>query len=124
MKIKANEKNIILYLENNNNDNTPIFIKSDSNLIKQVIINLIGNALKFTNEGNIIIRYSINNIDSKNILAVEVEDTGIGINNLYLDKIFEPFFQVNSSDEQKGTGLGLSISKQSVELLNGNIFCQ
>lgn len=105
-------------------------VRSDSNLIittdqfrlRQIITNLITNAIKFTNQGYIEFGY---NIKDNHTLLFYVKDTGIGISNDKLQIIFERFKQVKDTDiVYGGTGLGLSISKTLVELLGGNIWVE
>ncbi len=100
-------------------------IIGDKVRLNQVIINLINNAIKFTDSGYIILSAKKIYSDSKIInIQFSVEDTGIGIDNDYKDKIFEAFFQGDSSKTKKyaGTGLGLAISKEIVGLMNGEIW--
>jgi len=103
-----------------NNMNKECFIHGDEDRIKQVLHNLLGNAIKFTNEG----RITINAEDKNDEILISVEDTGIGIPNSKLENIFESFEQIESSEIRTvgGTGLGLSISKKLVELHNGKIW--
>lgn len=117
------DKNISLKLEIENG--TPIYIKSDFERIKQVLVNLIGNAVKFTDNGNIDIRIKASHLD--NYLyeyQITVADTGIGIPDNMQEKLFNRFTQVDNSSTRKygGTGLGLAISKGLVELLGGEIW--
>lgn len=98
--------------------NTAPFIYADSGKLRQVLINLLGNAVKFTASGSVTLRTTTENL----ILTIEVIDTGTGIPADKLDDLFQPFVQLiqNNSDMQ-GTGLGLSISKSLVELMGGKI---
>lgn len=98
--------------------NTAPFIYADSGKLRQVLINLLGNAVKFTASGSVTLRTTTENL----ILTIEVIDTGSGIPADKLDDLFQPFVQLiqNNSDMQ-GTGLGLSISKSLVELMGGKI---
>lgn len=98
--------------------NTAPFIYTDSGKLRQVLINLLGNAVKFTASGSVTLRTTTENL----ILTIEVIDTGSGIPADKLDDLFQPFVQLiqNNSDMQ-GTGLGLSISKSLVELMGGKI---
>jgi len=97
----------------------PQYITSDKKKIFQVLINIIGNAIKFTETGSIVIKISLNN----NFLLFEVIDTGIGISKENLPVIFEEFKQIESSSSRKyqGTGLGLTICKKIIEFLGGSI---
>jgi len=102
----------------------PLQVIGDSDKVKQVLINLVGNAIKFTEKGEICIEVQVvkQNIDNA-ILRFEVTDTGIGIPDTEIDRIFEAFGQANRPEGKKyeGTGLGLTISKQLVELMKGEI---
>jgi len=96
----------------------------DSERIKQILINLISNAIKFTDKGTISISVQKNNIDNLHqSLKISVSDTGIGIDEKILPSLFNVFTQADSSTTRKygGTGLGLAISKKLVELMNGTI---
>lgn len=102
-------------------DNIPnVIIYTDEYRLKQILNNLVGNAIKFTNKGYVKIGYCIK---EGNILF-NIEDTGNGIPEEDKDYIFERFTQLNEKDSKKygGTGLGLSISKKVVELLGGKIW--
>ena len=98
----------------------------DATRLRQILFNLIGNAVKFTEHGHICLRVrAVNedNIRSKLDLTIEVEDTGIGIDQAQQDFIFRDFEQLEGQDVRKygGTGLGLSISKRLTELMGGDI---
>ncbi|MFH0733302.1 MAG: two-component regulator propeller domain-containing protein [bacterium] len=104
----------------------PSKIIIDETLLRQILVNLIGNAVKFTNEGKITVvaKQENINLEKRTIdLFVSVADTGIGISGELKDKIFESFFQLDNNTERKygGTGLGLSITKKLVEMMNGNL---
>ena len=106
--------------------NLPRFVKGDSLRLKQVIINLINNAIKFTSKGEVFIKVSLAQklADDQLEIAFSVKDTGIGIPNDKLPTLFKPFSQVDSSTTRKygGTGLGLIISERLVKLMGGNIW--
>ncbi|GMN04155.1 ATP-binding protein [Erythrobacter sp. MTPC3] len=95
------------------------WIISDGLRIRQIVLNLIGNAVKFTETGKIIVRYTIDDT----MLRIEVRDTGIGISDSRIGSIFQPFTQAESDTSRRfgGTGLGLTISRQLAELLGGSI---
>lgn len=97
----------------------PILIFSDRQRVRQIIINLLDNAIKFTNRGSITITCSRDNKFTK----VEISDTGIGIKKEDMAKLFKPFIQIEShlARKHQGSGLGLSICKKLIELLGGNI---
>jgi signal transduction histidine kinase/CheY-like chemotaxis protein len=96
-------------------------VYADANKLKQVMLNLIGNAIKFTDKGSITIRTIVQK-DKGNVL-IQVEDTGIGVPPEMQDKVFEKFSQVDTSTTRKhgGAGLGLTITKDLVEMMGGKI---
>ncbi|MGY8872288.1 MAG: ATP-binding protein, partial [Pseudomonadales bacterium] len=93
----------------------------DSMRIRQVLSNIISNAVKFTDVGKVIISVSQSYTQSETLLRFTVKDTGVGISPEYLDNIFSPFVQADSTITRRygGTGLGLAICKQLIELMNG-----
>ncbi|MBN2222528.1 MAG: PAS domain S-box protein, partial [Vallitaleaceae bacterium] len=97
----------------------------DPHRIQQVINNLLGNAIKFTQEGEVKLDVAIEVVDTKPILQICVQDTGIGISLDEHKKLFERFSQVDNTITRKfgGTGLGLAITKNLVELMQGTISC-
>lgn len=121
-KPKIADKNLStsLFFEND----LPVSLLGDPLRLKQVIINLLSNSVKFTSEGGInILVSSQNKSEEIKFLCVSVEDTGIGIEANMIDKVFENFQQADSSIIRKygGTGLGLSITKKIIELQGGDI---
>ena len=104
-------------------ENVPKTIKTDITRFSQILINLISNSLKFTKNGTVTIQLELITEKDKQFLKIDIIDTGIGISNENLDKIFEKFVQVevNLQEQYKGTGLGLSIVKKLVELFEGEI---
>ncbi|MBF0118668.1 MAG: response regulator [Desulfobacterales bacterium] len=108
-------------------ENVPKSLMGDPLRIGQILINLVSNAFKFTDKGNVIVKISlIENIDNKVKLKFLVKDSGIGIPNDKLSKLFAPFVQADDSTARKygGTGLGLSICKKLVEMMNGKIWAE
>ncbi|MGE3300608.1 MAG: response regulator, partial [Arcobacter sp.] len=100
-------------------NNLPKYIKADEQRLRQILINLLGNSLKFTKEGFI----SLYVYELNNKLFFEVKDSGIGISKEYQEKIFKPFEQVKKDNyTSEGTGLGLSITKELITLMAGNIY--
>jgi two-component system, OmpR family, sensor histidine kinase VicK len=117
--IKKSNINIKLrYISNSERGNKPILVEADRGRISQVISNLISNALKFTQEGSIIITSEIK--DDENAIVVSVKDTGAGIDSEMLPKLFTKF----ASKSFAGTGLGLYISKSIVGEHGGKIWAQ
>lgn len=100
----------------------PVHFRADAIRLRQILVNLTANAIKFTSMGEVVIRASLLNCDQdKARIRLEISDTGIGIPRAKQAKIFEAFSQADSSTTRKfgGTGLGLAISRQLVELLGG-----
>ena len=104
-------------------DNLPKTIYFSELRLRQILFNLVGNAIKFTDNGNIIISAHCKHLDpdDKIDLFITIEDTGIGIPKNELQKIFEPFNQSKTNKTKQGTGLGLTITKRLVKLMNGTI---
>jgi signal transduction histidine kinase/ActR/RegA family two-component response regulator len=119
---QAEGKGIALHFDIAND--IPVAICGDPNRLRQVMANLLGNAIKFTEQGRIMARVRVAGEDSQAVtLRFEVHDTGIGISREARSRIFEAFSQADDSTTRKygGTGLGLAISKQLVELMGGSI---
>jgi len=97
----------------------PPVLRTDPDMVLQILLNLLSNAVKFTDRGEIGIRTSV----EEGMLVFEVRDTGIGLEPVHLQRIFEPFWQVERPITRKagGTGLGLTITRRLVELLGGEI---
>jgi signal transduction histidine kinase/DNA-binding response OmpR family regulator len=106
-------------------DNLPQWVVGDTSKLRQLLINLLGNAVKFTQTGGVTLRAFISKSEEfseTTQLCFEVSDTGKGIAPEELDKLFDPFVQTASGIQSEGgTGLGLSISRQFVELMGGKI---
>ncbi len=105
-------------------EDIPALITGDPNRYRQVLINILGNALKFTHSGEIVISLLIAEQTAHKIkINVRIQDTGIGIPQKFLDNIFEPFIQADDSftREYGGTGLGLSICKKIAKKMDGDI---
>ncbi len=99
----------------------PLYIKSDALRLKQIITNLLGNAVKFTEKGYCYLSVNTEKIDENNFLVIKVEDTGIGIEENYFNHLFDAFHQGDETISKKygGTGLGLPITKDIVETMGG-----
>jgi len=128
--LKTSQKNLELIIELDNNIPPTIYI--DEIRLKQILINLINNAIKFTDKGYVKIETKATNLNSINVqgktenyinLIIEVTDTGIGISKEFRSKMFESFTQQDGQSTRKygGTGLGLSITKKLVNLMQGTI---
>jgi signal transduction histidine kinase/CheY-like chemotaxis protein len=103
---------------------TPMLLRGDPNRLRQILTNLVGNAIKFTAEGEVAIDIEVNSKTDQSVeLYVSVSDTGIGIPADRRDLIFQPFEQADRSTTRRygGTGLGLTISAQLVEMMGGRI---
>ena len=98
----------------------PVQLRTDPDKLRQVLLNLAGNAVKYTPAGSVRMRLSAGGHE---VAILQVEDTGVGISEADLAKIYEPFWQVDTSQRSKdgGTGLGLSIVRRMVELLGGRV---
>lgn len=113
---RCENKNLTFKIESKN---LPKHIKTDEQRLRQILINLLGNSLKFTKEG--FITLYVYELNSK--LFFEVKDSGIGILKEEQEKIFKPFEQVKKDNyTSEGTGLGLSITKELITLMGGNIY--
>lgn len=105
--------------------NLPVWVKGDPVRVRQVASNLLNNAIKFTERGQIHVRltWEASSIPGEIVILVEVEDTGIGLNAEEIRQLFQPFQQADVSTTRKygGSGLGLAISRQLVEMMHGDI---
>ena len=119
MRIQADFKNLEFALSQTGK--LPRFIKSDASKLRQILINLIGNAVKYTEQGRVSLSVkAVPGENSQQLLIIEVQDSGIGINAADQAKIFQPFVQL-SNDTTQGTGLGLAIARSFVQLMGGRI---
>ncbi len=117
---KASKRNIILKSEF---DPKLDFIEADRGRFKQVIFNLLDNAVKFSKEGGVV---TVTTKKIENMAQISVSDTGVGIREEDRDKLFTAFWQADSGTSRKygGTGLGLAISKRLVELHGGKLYAE
>ncbi|MBF0413676.1 MAG: PAS domain S-box protein [Desulfamplus sp.] len=125
LKFNANEKKLELIYSFGKN--IPQFMAGDPTRLGQVIMNLVGNAVKYTSKGEVAVHTEVISEDKKTItLRVSIKDTGIGISESTLSSLFKPFTQVDSSISRKygGTGLGLVIAKRIVNRMGGDIEVQ
>lgn len=95
----------------------PPMVTGDARRLRQILLNLIGNAIKFTDEGSITLRMD----PAPGRLDLEISDTGIGISAEDQDRIFQPFYQAHQDVERRGTGLGLTIVRSLIELMGGSL---
>ncbi|MGE5627238.1 MAG: response regulator [Solirubrobacterales bacterium] len=119
----AYEKGIEIYSKIHNN--VPVLIMGDPNRLRQVLNNLIGNAVKFTENGEVaIIVRNLEDDNKKVTVQFEIADTGIGLDAKDVEKLFQVFTQADASTTRRygGTGLGLAISKKIIDLMNGDIY--
>ncbi|MGA9378761.1 MAG: response regulator [Phormidium sp.] len=127
LELQAKKKGLQLVFDCD--PNLPQYIESDESKLRQVLINLLGNAIKFTDEGGVTLRAKLadesgnkENTHSLDYLFFEIEDTGAGISPQEIDNLFKPFMQTETGRRsQEGTGLGLPISRQFVQLMGGDI---
>jgi len=119
MQVRSLEKGLRLILDQSSE--FPRYIKGDESRMRQILINLLNNALKFTDQGGITLRLGIRNNDRQHLI-LEVEDTGCGIAKKDQERLFKPFEQISSDgNSHYGTGLGLAITRQFVEMMGGHI---
>jgi PAS domain S-box-containing protein len=120
--VKAHEKN--LEYTSIIHHNVPLLLKGDPGRLRQILINLVGNAIKFTQNGEVTVDIAMENESASMVtIRFSVKDTGIGIPEESTERLFESFCQADNSTTRKygGTGLGLTISKQLSELMGGRI---
>jgi signal transduction histidine kinase/DNA-binding response OmpR family regulator len=121
MGARAAQKGLELTLEQSRE--TPRFVRADEEKLRQILLNLIGNAVKYTDTGRVTLRLdTVSATDLQDrVLVMDVEDSGIGISAEDQARIFDPFVQAGKLSTQKGSGLGLAITKNYVELMGGTI---
>jgi len=122
LQVRANAKGIALYTQIA--DNMPARLRSDPTRLRQILFNLVGNAVKFTENGGVLVRAAVESVHGDSCeLRVEVVDTGIGIAPDQLPNLFEPFHQAETGMTRRfgGTGLGLAIVRRLIHLLGGSV---
>jgi signal transduction histidine kinase/DNA-binding response OmpR family regulator len=125
LALEANRKGLQLTCLVQND--VPARVQGDPGRVRQILVNLVNNAIKFTHEGEIVIRASLEEEnDHRAIIRFSVTDTGIGIPAEKMDRLFQRFSQIDESTTRRygGTGLGLAISKKLAELMGGRIGAQ
>ena len=115
-KVKLQEKDINLHLSAPDT----LMVQSDKKRIKEILFNLVGNAVKYTDFGSVSVCIS----QEQEKIKISVTDTGIGIKDEDFDKLFKPFSRISSSEGKEGTGLGLHLSQKLANLLNGEIIME
>ena len=122
IQIKAEEKKLDFVVKVD--EKIPDRLMGDAVRIRQILVNLLSNAVKYTKEGSVCLSVAVDNLDGKEvILKASIKDTGIGIRQEDIDKLFHSFERIEESDTHKieGTGLGLAITSELVQLMNGRI---
>ncbi|MFW5797501.1 MAG: ATP-binding protein [Spirochaetota bacterium] len=125
LSVNAAEKGLDLSVEVD--EEVPRFVHGDPDRLKQVLFNVIGNAVKYTDEGSVRVRSRVEQrVDEQVTLLTEVEDTGVGMSQEEQDIIFDAFSQVDASyaKKHKGTGLGLALSRRLCRSMGGDIWCE
>ena len=118
LQVRAEAKGLELKLDQSSS--FPRFVRTDPAKLRQIVINLVGNAIKFTQTGHVIVKLAVQNLRAEpgpQRLLFEITDTGCGIAAEDLQRIFDPFVQLQ---QREGTGLGLTITRQFIQLLGGD----
>ncbi|MDD2777044.1 MAG: PAS domain S-box protein [Gallionella sp.] len=119
MELRAHEKGLTLLLDQSSY--FPRHINGDEARLRQILVNLLGNAIKFTAQGGVTLRLGTKQNKISHLL-IEVEDSGLGISSEDQQQLFQPFVQLGKQiNQNKGTGLGLAITRQFVQLMGGSI---
>jgi signal transduction histidine kinase/FixJ family two-component response regulator len=129
-QVTARDKGLVVMLRSNLPDE--LWLQLDPDRLRQILTNLVGNAVKFTQQGHVIVRLGLDKqeatarVDSARRVVFEVQDTGRGIPDAHIEKIFDAFHQVDARDDVQvgGTGLGLSISQQICMAMGGKLHCE
>jgi signal transduction histidine kinase/CheY-like chemotaxis protein len=121
MRIRAEEKGLSLSVDQSSK--FPRFVRSDTAKLRQILINLVSNAIKYTRRGGVILRLNAQPIDAQYplLLIFEVQDSGVGVAASDLTRIFDPFVQAGKQTIHEGTGLGLAITRNFVKLMDGRL---
>jgi CheY-like chemotaxis protein/anti-sigma regulatory factor (Ser/Thr protein kinase) len=120
LQAQADARGLALSFEN---DGLPASIHLDDSRLRQLLLNIVGNAVEFTEAGSVTVRAAVTQNSQNPLLVVEVEDTGVGIPRDRLDIIFDPFAQADTNTTRRfgGTGLGLTISRKLADAMGGSI---
>ncbi len=125
IKVRSEEKKLEFGIDID--EKLPIALYGDDGKVKQIVLNLLTNALKYTEKGGFVLRIKVENIDDDYCdLRISVKDTGIGVKTEDLDKLFTAYERLDEERNSaiQGTGLGLDISRRFSELLNGRLWCE
>lgn len=124
MQVRADSKQIGLAVSIE--DEIPSLVRTDPTRLRQILLNLVGNAIKFTDSGSVSLTCRVPDTGSTDQLQFEICDSGIGMNREQIEGLFQPFVQADTSMSRRfgGTGLGLTISKRFANLLGGTITVQ
>ncbi len=125
MQMHAREKGLELEVENRGA--IPELVRTDPTRLRQILLNLLNNAIKFTERGRIVLRFGMEASEGgAEKLVFEVEDTGVGLSPEQVERVFRPFVQADTSTTRKygGSGLGLTISQTLARLLGGDLTCR
>jgi signal transduction histidine kinase/CheY-like chemotaxis protein len=121
IRSRAEQKHLVLVYDHD--PEVPRYVRVDGRKLREILINLLDNAIKFTREGTVKLQLSARPADEpgRTWICFDIEDSGAGIPQHDLGRIFEPFEQVSNSSPQKGTGLGLTITRRFVDLMGGTL---
>lgn len=124
LAIRAKDKGLELLLDLE--PDVPELVKTDESLLRQIVVNLVSNGVKYTEEGYVAVRAGVRGQVGENVrLAITVEDTGPGVPDELLPKLFEPFVRGrDGAAKEPGTGLGLTIVRRSVEAMGGRVWVE
>ena len=124
MRGRAEEKHLALVYHQA--PEVPRYVRVDAPKLRQILINLLGNSIKFTREGTVKLQLSAQRADEpgRARFCFDIEDSGVGMPQHDLHRIFEPFERVSNADPQAGTGLGLTITRRFVELMGGTMLVE
>jgi signal transduction histidine kinase/CheY-like chemotaxis protein len=121
MRLRAEQKGLKLLLDRSSE--FPRYVRGDEARLRQILVNLVSNAVKFTEQGSVTIRLGVKNC-IRHHLSILVEDTGPGISQEACNRLFQPFVQFGGGSAQGGSGLGLAIAHQFAQLMGGDISVQ